>query len=243
MRFPARRFRGLAHVGDLTTTSRVHRGVGASYEGFGLSVSLHPEAWSDIARAGGRTWLLRRKDKKQGRFVDMRRLTKKTKSALLDEAERAGLGKRIPIWQSCYYDSEQEDWLCTDWYKKKDAENDAAYYYKNEEDTDAKVKASVGWKSSTTFKRQWRKTFKTSLPLGMAEDQALLTVMASHNTHDGAWWDETFDPGNLSAPRGVIFEKAQPQWDRCALNGPKDKWSCSPAVTTRYCRDILDGCD
>lgn len=52
------RFRVVAHVGSLDQP-RAPRG--RSFEGGGLSVSLHPKAWTSIAKLGGQeTWVLRK---------------------------------------------------------------------------------------------------------------------------------------------------------------------------------------
>jgi len=51
------------HVGDLSVSEpAVFRAAGESYEGNGLSVSVHPEAWEEIAELGGQKTFVLEKD-------------------------------------------------------------------------------------------------------------------------------------------------------------------------------------
>lgn len=68
---PPRTFEALFHVGTLRPEDKGCDGP--SWEGHGLSVSVHPAAWTRIARLGGRpTWKL---VNDQARFVDVHALT------------------------------------------------------------------------------------------------------------------------------------------------------------------------
>jgi hypothetical protein len=191
------------HVGNLT---KRRRRVLASYEGAGLSVSEHPEEWTQIARlGGGRTYELRRRDGRPGIFLDMRRLGAR-RDGLLRQAEAEGLVTRARRWEFLYEDAETDKTnvmlLATE--EEAMAELDAQ--------DDGEIREVLVYAPTSLLQREWKKTFGAPLDDALAPDIAVLHVVEKDGSFDGAWWNDVLDPDNLSAPRGVIFPSRLAAW-------------------------------
>lgn len=188
-------FEELYHVGSLDPKDK---GTG-SYEGVGLSVSLHPEEWMEIARIGGTTWELT----KQGNsFLDYYGLSDEHKEQILRWGLKRGLVESSTIYRVTYYDSEYDEERYMDFFSRKEADEEAELL-----EEDAKVEVVPG---------SYRSTFKLKKMTRNAPGDALgaLTpVYVEHETRlDGVWWDEELDTSRLSAPRGVIVPARLKEW-------------------------------
>lgn len=226
LRLPTRRFRGLLHVGDLRKPPPKRS---SSWEGPGLSVSLAPDAWREIARVGGCTWVLRRGDRHAGALVDFHALGPRRKAVLVEMAEAQDLGRRATIWQHCVYDDELGDERCSEFATRRAAEAEQADYEEGE------VRQGEGFRPSAKLQARWKRRFSRRLPTGdLAREQAILAVLEGQKRWDGVWWADRYDPVGLSAPRGLIFENAQAAYEKCALDGPLDRWRCPPRVATAW---------
>ncbi len=88
-------FPKLFHVGTMNVADK-QRG---SYEGAGLSVSLHPEEWMHIAEIGGPIWECRRRGNK---FIDYYKLSKHNKDVISMWAVHNGWGNYKTVWRVTY---------------------------------------------------------------------------------------------------------------------------------------------
>jgi hypothetical protein len=190
------------HVGTLDAAQKgtYHR---HSQEGNGLSVSLHPHEWAQIAKLGGGR--LYRLERSGGEFLDYHRIAPLLRRDLeawtLDQGW-AQLGTR---WRVEWYDSEQEDrrYLLVE----------------SQEEAHSEVGSFVGDASATMNPVQvFCATAKLIERIGFAPDPIetldfTTTCWVEDCTAlDGVWWDDTLSPDDLSAPRGVINLKSLPAW-------------------------------
>lgn len=169
-----------------------------SYEGVGLSVSVHPDEWERIARLGGSPrWVLTRPG---NTFLDYHELTDAQRTAVTDWGLRRGYIEPVTAWRVTWEDEDTEELvslLCT---SAEDAEEEA-------EGRDADVTEEVTHATTPTFPDP------TVRPGILNEHQILTTVWATENTTlDGVWWEDRYDPDNLSCPRGVILPGRLDTW-------------------------------
>lgn len=179
---------------DLSTvyhkgTLRPPRKKRLSYEGAGVSVSVDPHAWQQIAQLGGPVWRLRKPHPKfllWSRALDKRALTWAAKNGWLIEALR---------YQTSYYDEEIGDTVVSEY----DSLNEA-----KEEAEGNRVKTVHSYKLGPKGLSYWKRTF-SSRPNNSIARGLVITWYAEALGYEGVWWEERFDPSRLSAPRGVIF--------------------------------------
>jgi len=210
LRLPTLRKRVVWHVGNV---SAKRRKASTSLEGSGLSVSEHPEEWAEIASLGGHdTHEFRRKDGQPGVFVHMLNMGR-AKQSLLDAAAAEGLLQKAQRWEYRWFDDEMDEEL----YSTFDSEDEAVA--EMDDGAGGSVHAVVVNVPTRKLQTEWRKTFAARLDDSLAEDFALLLLLERSGNYDGAWWNETLDPQNLSAPRGVIFQTKLPLW-RSSVSAP-----------------------
>jgi hypothetical protein len=188
----------VAHIG---TMDRSLKDKG-SYEGASLSVSIHPGAWSSIARLGGEGFVLSRIDGEPVTFVNANKLSRDEKAAVIAWGKQEGL-------------------LC-------DREVYIASYYDVEDEATRKIECSTREEAMAEVEDQPRKRIQgPKLVLGATEqllhlsdqtsgrcgissdfayDLVLIAYVEKNLLVDGVWWDETLDVESLSAPRGAIFQ-------------------------------------
>ena len=182
------------HVGTLDPD---HKGrQGRSFEGDGLSVSLHPQEWSRIARLGGPTWQLTRQG---GAFLDYHRFVRRGRLPEVQRwAIRQGLLALRPRWKVEWYDSD-EDGAVHSLYPTAASAARELRHLREGDDTANCVRLEVAVATRTLNAR-----------LGFKVDDLLALEMATTcwveacTALDGVWWTDTLDPVALSAPRGVI---------------------------------------
>jgi len=188
----------IAHVGDL---SRAREPKGYSFEGAGLSVSRHPEAWTHIAKLGGyQTWVLR---KENPAFYEVPAKLPKKVTAWLESA-----GFLEPTTEFCYewFDEDLQETRAMAFATREEAEEEAG-------ESGAEVFERAAWKFGPKGLDYWHATFgEAATPQhGYAEDFGVM-FWAENRGYDGCWWGEDLDPVGLSAPRGVIFQSKLSEW-------------------------------
>lgn len=127
------------HVGTLDFADR----AAWSYEGDGLSVSVHPEEWAQIARLGHAVWRVTRSDEAPFRFVDFHAVTADDRDLLRGYALSQGWMAQQVVWQVTF-DTEsggQSTLICN-------TEADAA---EEAEGLDATIAATWAWRSTPSF--------------------------------------------------------------------------------------------
>lgn len=215
------------HVGTLEPDRKGHFHAD-SLEGHCLSVSLHPEAWIQIARLGGSpVWRL---DHESGAFVDILSLEA---DAVAANAVRAwgveqGLAQIKTCWRAWQYDSEEDDWR----YMVFDTEEKARLNADEFEDREGgnvecvslcvgtpALCEIIGWKDASTKE--------------VLDFLVLAYLEANVPEVQGVWWSEILDPDALSAPRAGILPSRLQGWQR----------SASSTEEAMAFREALEECD
>jgi hypothetical protein len=193
---PFRSFSMLYHVGSLNAADKGND----SYEGAGLSVSLHPEEWMEIARISGPVWQATRSGNK---FLDFYRLNKRQKAAIINWGLAEGYLAQTAQWRVDYYDDDYEENRFLLFDNEEEAQQEAEEY-------DTVPKEIKNATDGTAKLMQRTKQGRVSPGMGF---ELLCPVYADDVlTIDGVWWNERLDPEVLSAPRGVIVPSQIPHW-------------------------------
>ena len=197
---PTPQFRLVAHVGDL---SQPRNPQGRSFEGSGLSVSQHPEAWTKIARLGGReTWLLH---KANPSFYEV---PWPVPPEIYAWCEAKGFIEPALRFRAEWEDSELEGLVFCDFDTLEEAQEEA-------EDLEAEIKEVQGWKLGPAGIAYCKAAFGVDSRIIHNEARDFAPMFwAESQGYDGCWWHETLDPINLSAPRGVIFQSKLDGWSK-----------------------------
>jgi 8-oxo-dGTP pyrophosphatase MutT (NUDIX family)/GNAT superfamily N-acetyltransferase len=199
--FAFRSFKKLWHVGDMNPKSKQP----GSLEGSGLSVSVHPEDWMNIAEIGGDTWEL---TKPSNRFLNFHRLSKPQRKQLAAWGIQNGyLTEVANAYRWVYWDSEAEEERYMEFPTQEEAEAEMEGMGEGGKVVPVKSIAYAG-----TDKLKQRTNNPSGDQTAVAFD-LLVTVYAEEQLDcDGVWWEDTYDPANLSAPRGVIFPSKLKSW-------------------------------
>lgn len=191
------------HVGDL---SKPRPKTGTGYEGDGLPVSEHPDAWRRIGRLGGDLWFL---DKKggQGQFMNMiaAKKNKALRSRITSWAVNSGWATQGKVWQASWEDDEWEDTFMATYASREEAEKE------HEEDADIEeISALV----ATPKLNNWWSSFtkENTIAPSLVEDMLFYLFARDQTDMEGVWWNEILDVSRLSAPRGVIFQERLKNW-------------------------------
>ncbi len=188
----------LMHCGSLDPRDKGR--MGESYEGHGLSVSVHPDEWSEIAdlMGDGEPWAC---DARDLRLVDGHALVSQFGASLLSWGLRHGWVSECAAWRVDYVDAETED----DRYflvgSLDEAEAEAA-----EVSGDIREVAGHAPSAALCTRMLWHPRRTARPAVAIAQD--LATVWAEDAGYDGIWWDDDLDVAALSAPRGVLFPHA-----------------------------------
>lgn len=195
------------HVGDLDGSRETPY---TSYEGKGVSVSVHPAAWERIIRADGTSTL---------ETLKTYRLTNPdAQFYFIDPSEPLAIEREWCIEHG--FVKETAGYKVT----YEDEVNEAAYMkFVAEETARLEAEARDGELEETEILtlapagvEYWLEAFRQ--PPENADPVLIdgLTPVwyAQANGYDGVWWDEEYDPKNYSAPRGVIFQSELDSWTR-----------------------------
>lgn len=193
------------HVGSLNTADR----KSASYEGDGLSVSVHPDDWSHIARLGGTaTWAMRRTDATPLRFVAFHDLSEAATNTIREWGQTHGWIAQREVYRISWHDDEYDDTMSMEFDTRAEAQ-DEADFRADEDETDVPLTTIMGWRPTPTFpdtriSRDYDPT-----------DVLIATYIRQHLPEvDGLWWDDDYAPERLSCPRGVLVHNL----DRYTIN-------------------------
>jgi hypothetical protein len=188
--------KNLFHVGSLDANKKRE----GSFEGAGLSVSTHPDAWRNIAR-GHVTGTTYQAIKPDNKFLNAGRLSKKDKKEITEWAIKSGLVETAKTYRVSYYDDELESEVYSDYetYEKAELEADDPSYIQT---------ISTGLKPTDKLKSLTRNPNMTMTGvLGY-----VLPLYAEYMEYDGVWWNDILDTSKYSAPRGVIVPSKIDTW-------------------------------
>lgn len=181
-----------------------------SYEGPGLSVSRNPASWRYIARLGeAPCWRCMRKDGGYGLFVDFHALTDGLLETLRMEALRRGLLIPATHWRAYRWDEEAGEETFSVFRTREEAEREVG---DPADDPCARVEPVRGFEPGADLRAWWERHFADPVPVGFADEFAVLYLIRETGCCDGVWWEDEHDPWALSAPRGVIFPERLPAW-------------------------------
>lgn len=203
MRLPLINLPTVYHVGALDPEKKGEQYT-HSFEGAWLSASLCPEAWTQIARLGGQpTWALCKPD---ALYVDVHNMGIE-KDLVMHWAEDQGLIQSEEVFRVSFLDSEAQSWRWS--------------MHATEQEAKAEIDdlEGQGLKYACSQDSMWllteigRARAKQGACLIKADDFALqfwLEDILRERMPQvvGLYWDEEFDPGNLSAPRAAIIPEA-----------------------------------
>ena len=173
-----------------------------SYEGSGLSVSINPEEWRQIARGHvyGDLWRCTRAG---NHFLNLHRVTKTQKKKIRDWAVDNQYAVSASVWRYSYYDEDEETERYFEFRTREEAEAEV------NEDVPGKITEIAGSLTATTKFNQRAMTDDQIIDFGI-----LATIWAEDTTDlDGVWWADRLQPENLSAPKGVIVPSRISYWD------------------------------
>lgn len=207
MTTPVHSFDRVAHIGTWPNApaARSPRS-GASYEGIGLSVSQHPEAWEHIAKLGGfpTRWLVRR-DGKPGQFVDGHVVH----APALAWARSQGWIVDRPAWEVCWEDDELERQVCFQLLDYAEALEEAAERAESEpRQISLPLPAGKLLKRLNDFYGPQRDDQHPAFEGELVNRW----VATQHPEFDGVWWDNILDPVTLTAPAGLILPERLSAW-------------------------------
>ena len=186
---PIDTFDKVHHVGTLDPGHRKP----TSYEGSGFSVSIHPHEWMQIAKLPGYIWTITRTDGEPLRFVSWHDLTGVQRDHCRAWGVAQGWVAQREVFRVTWHDSELDDTV----YMDCDTHSEATAEAEHRDGTLARVAA---WRPTVDFPdpRVYRD--------GDPTDVLLAHWVRLHRPDlDGIWWHDTFDPDNLSCPRGVLI--------------------------------------
>lgn len=202
--WPMRALQKVFHVGTLAAQDKSRNGK--SMEGAGLSVSLHPQAWVEIAELGGLPfWELSKST--AGQFLDAHQLSSHQRASVAGWASQQGYLQRQPVWRVTWTDCETDEavYMEFDSHALAQQEHDCRVA-----DEDPGLMLTEHETLRATPLMSERIGFKLSSVLDF--DLALTLFAEDVLQCDGVWWQDNLDVARLSAPRGVINLTSLPSW-------------------------------
>jgi hypothetical protein len=197
------------HVGSRPVPGgRVSRGF--SQEGGELSVSEHPDEWSAIARLGGDVWQLR---KFGARFF---RVPGNRSPRATAWASQRGYLAPATVWRLWCGRDESGEETYFDFFSREEAVAESADYDPDDADGGEKhppgeIEEVAGYRFGPLGEAYWRQNFDKPINHTWAESFAPIFYARAHG-YDGVWYNERYDPANLSCPRGLILQERLPDW-------------------------------
>lgn len=203
---PLKNFSKVYHVGSMDIKNKSN----FSLEGSGLSVSIHPNEWSKIARLGGNE--IFELSKTNGAFVDAYKIKKQHKQTIINWALENGYLIQKETYKVCWFDDELEQTVCMEFDDLAKAKDELG-----NEDEGRKLKINKKGLLPTVKLKQ--ETHQQEIDPSQTFDLLLTIYVENTSNYDGIWWSDKLDPLNYSAPRGVIFNKMVNNWNIKKLQG------------------------
>jgi len=190
---PTLTFPVLVHVGAMDKSQK----RGWSLEGDGLSVSDVPRAWVRIAKLGGLPWW--RLMKEDNLLLDAHALHDSQREEIVRWGLAQGFVRREACWRvSSYGELGDEIWTFA---SEAEAREEAF-------DGDEIVPGERTVATDDFPDRAGRAN----------PEQVLVAIWAEqYDELDEVWWADDLEPGELSAPRGVLFLSRLDRWSISAI--------------------------
>ena len=199
MQLPLINVNHIFHIGTLNPDHRGERSE--SQEGHLISVSNCPYAWRNIAKLGGSE--LHQFSKDDGIILLDMNAVSHLKNEIKQWAIDHQLTETKTMFKAWAYDSDSEAW----WYTLQDS-HASALIETDEDDKEGPhgsgcieaVEVMIG-----TEKLGGLVKIKNMEKEDAFDFLVMIWAQENHPKIDGVWWNETYDPDSLSAPRGGIF--------------------------------------
>ena len=204
----------LYHIGTLDKEKKgIH--YPNSLEANCLSVSNSPHAWQQIAKLGG--YPLHRLFKEKGIFLDANYIKKsKYMSHILDFGRKNRLIKQVKRYRAWEFDVEREEWIYSLFNTKEEAQLELGIVDLTPQEVRNLDRPKGHQLIEYITVNIAAQKLQDLLGLqNMSDDatDALIVAYGQFTTDiDGVYWDEIYDPDNLSAPRAGIFPNRLSQW-------------------------------
>jgi hypothetical protein len=185
----------LYHVGSLYQNDKCQQ----SYEGDGLSVSLHPNEWRKIAKLSGSEFTL---TKEIGVFADYYSFDREY---LNKWGVDNGFIVKATLYKATFYHEDEECFML--FIDRDEAEAECS---SNGDESLESLTEVDGFIPTNLMHKSMKVITNHSI-----YHQHLFTiyVQAEHPNVDGVWIDDELDVYGLSAPCGVIFEHKLAAWN------------------------------
>ncbi|WCK57266.1 hypothetical protein PP175_29180 (plasmid) [Aneurinibacillus sp. Ricciae_BoGa-3] len=196
--FPIVHINKVYHIGRIDNSRKRKN----SYEGSGLSISNHPNAWLKISDRDLESSLYEFV-KNDASFLDFHELN----AVLVDEMTKWGLEMGYILCATLY--------RYTFWHGDLDEEASILFqtYEEALEESNKDEEAIEQIDGFIATEKMNKKVFGEPSPIDVID--LLSTLFAEHVLKiDGVWWDDDLDISALSAPRGVIFNSKLQEWTR-----------------------------
>lgn len=177
-------------------------------EGLAFAVSLDPAAWSHIAGLGEKVAVL----DFDAPALDYYRWTKGRQLQEIPEVTKWGVengwitvSNDVLVW---YWDSESEE---ERFFRFDKGDEEVAYYReqlrlgREADEPVLRVEERPGWAFTPKMHRHVSRHYSAPDDACMEAELLNLWLAASHPEIGMVWYAETYDPVNLSAPRGAIL--------------------------------------
>jgi hypothetical protein len=208
----------VAHIGRLDIGEK----NSGSYEGAGLSVSINPGAWSQIARIGSEGFILKKEDGSDAEFVDAIHMIKEHKKSVIEWARDSALIEDREIWIASYFDTETNKRCFFECSSREEAEDEIEDLERGKV-TGPKLVVTATKKLLAREGHSPDQATSSSLTF----DLALMQYVQTHLDVDGVWWAEVLDVDAYSAPRGVLFTNRLDQFSRFPMDFSEfDEFDC-----------------
>lgn len=242
--WPVIEFPTVFHLGTMQPSDKGKSHNANSLEGAGLSVSIHPRAWRQIARLGGQPcWGLRAGQGTAIRFVDAHALTSEHLEQMYQWASKVGLVHSTELavltWvanDECGESPRQTmfDLNCNgaagrqaQWDR---AQEELEECLAGDEGASLQVKPGYGATDLLAAKSGHRAKVPPllvqDLVLAVYSDEVLSSELGVH----GVWWADELDVGALSAPRGVIHPGVLPSPNVQVIREQDMPWDADDAA-------------
>lgn len=183
----------VTHIGTLDPSHR----EASSLEGEGLSVSINPDEWQQIAKLGGRPrWAIT--TDRPLRFIDAHKLTPKSRASINAWGVENGIVEEVTTYTAEWWDSDMEDRVAMVCSTREEADEQISWMLDDDSDDGPTVTETRHLQFTAAYQRRGGH-------LGNVEDLLLVEWAEGKGDVDGVWWNDELDPDNYSAPRGVLL--------------------------------------
>lgn len=197
MKLPTMTLSEVYHVGEMKESLKKE----GSCEGSGLSISLHPDEWREIARGSvcGNTYALRRDG---AAFLNVHELNEKQRDAIVSFGIQNGYVEKVMAFQYTDYDDELDDEVYQIFGTYDEALEETNGDKNNIKEVEVIAPTQKLLLESNHDTMSYALTFDLLLPI----------FVEQVTEFDGVWWDDKLDVLTYSAPRGVILKSKLGDW-------------------------------